>query len=156
MGMRSIAQKYQIPAKGVISKWVLQYKKYGAEGLVVQSGRRIYGGSFKVSVLNWLKQHRASLTETALNFGISEPSTVWLWQRKFESGGIDALFGREGRTSTMTPKKKSTKKKITSSQSELAKLREENELLKIENEYLKKLRALVQSQPNNEHKSSKN
>ena len=41
-------------------------------------------------------------------------------------------------------------------QTELERLREENELLQIENDYLKKLRALVQSQQDKEHKSSKN
>ncbi|EOR85616.1 transposase (orfA) of ISLsa2 (IS150 family) [Latilactobacillus sakei subsp. sakei LS25] len=40
-------------------------------------------------------------------------------------------------------------------QTELERLREENELLQIENEYLKKLRALVQEEEDNKHKSSK-
>lgn len=40
-------------------------------------------------------------------------------------------------------------------QTELERLREENELLQIENEYLKKLRALVQEEENNKRKSSK-
>nr|AAL54841.1 unknown [Latilactobacillus curvatus] len=40
-------------------------------------------------------------------------------------------------------------------QTELERLREEYELLQIENEYLKKLRALVQEEENNKRKSSK-
>ncbi|KRK79434.1 hypothetical protein FC08_GL000726 [Latilactobacillus curvatus JCM 1096 = DSM 20019] len=40
-------------------------------------------------------------------------------------------------------------------QTELERLREENELLQIENEYLKKLRALVQEEENNKRKLSK-
>ena len=40
-------------------------------------------------------------------------------------------------------------------QTELERLREENELLQTENEYLKKLRALVQEEENNKRKSSK-
>ncbi|CAI55205.1 Transposase (orfA) of ISLsa2 (C-terminal fragment), authentic frameshift [Latilactobacillus sakei subsp. sakei 23K] len=51
----------------------------------------------------------------------------------------------------MTADKQSKKRQ----QTELERLREENELLQIENEYLKKLRALVQEEEDNKRKSSK-
>ena len=53
--------------------------------------------------------------------------------------------------SNMSADKQSKKRQ----QTELERLREENELLQIENEYLKKLRALVQEEENNKRKSSK-
>ncbi len=53
--------------------------------------------------------------------------------------------------SNMSADKQSKKRQ----QTELERLREENELLQIENEYLKKLRALVQEEENNKRKLSK-
>lgn len=143
-GLADIAKKYGIASKENVRKWVQQYRTYGPNGLVPKQSITDYDGSFKLKVLKWLKQHRATLNETALKFDISEPSTIWQWQRLFDTGGIDALCRRRGRPTGMNNKKKTTKKRITKTDADFKKLQEENELLKIENEYLKKLRALIQ------------
>ncbi len=130
-----------------------QYQRFGVSGLEVRQSKKVYAGTFKVTVLNWMKTNQASLTETALNFDISSPAAVWQWQRTFENDGPDALFRNRGRSKIMSANKPGKK---TKQPDELARLRDENELLKIENDYLKKLKALAQSQADNEHKSSKN
>ena len=153
IGFDLLARKYGIKSNATISKWVNQYKMFGEEGLEVRRPKYIYDGSFKVNVLKWLKTNNASLLKTAIHFNISEPSTIWLWQRKFDADGIDALYSARGQPKIMSADKQEKNKK---KQTELERLREENELLQIENDYLKKLRALVQSQQDKEHKSSKN
>lgn len=153
LGYKLIAQKYHIKSDTTVMKWVKQYETLGLNGLSVKRPQKVYDGTFKLDVLNWLKLNKASLYETALHFYLSEPSTIWLWQRKMESEGPEALFKTRGRPTIMTAKKQSKK---DPKKSELERLKEENELLKIENDYLKKLRALVQSQPDKEHKSSQN
>lgn len=155
-GLTEIARKYGVASKENVYKWAQQYSTFGPDGLVSRRSNAEYDGSFKVKVLKWLKQHGATLNETALHFDISEPSTIWRWQRTFDTSGIEVLYRRRGRATGMTDKKKDTKKRSTKADTDLKKLQEENELLKIENEYLKKLRALIQSQPDDEHKSSKN
>ncbi|MCM3571511.1 hypothetical protein M3183_26490, partial [Neobacillus mesonae] len=80
-------------------------------------------------------------------------STIWTWERKFEEQGVEALFKRRGRPKQMTAKNKSNKKKVEES-SELEKVQRENRMLRIENEYLKKLRALMQ-EPENIDKSKR-
>lgn len=148
-GLRLIARKYGIKSKDTVLKWVKQYEKYGVIGLEIRSPKMVYDGSFKLNVLNWMKTNNAALTETALNFNISTPSTIWQWQRTLENEGRDALFRTRGRSKIMSADKQARKDKT---QTELERVKEENELLKIEVEYLKKLRALVQSQQDNEHK----
>lgn len=153
LGLKLIARKYQIKSYTTVNKWIRQYQHFGTEGLEVRRPGKVYDGSFKVNVLKWMKTNQASLTETALNFDISAPSTIWQWQRSFERNGVDALYRGKGQPKLMPTNKQNKKVK---KQSELEHLREENELLKIENEYLKKLKALVRSQQDDEHKSSKN
>jgi transposase-like protein len=100
-----------------------------------------------------LKTEHASLTQAALHFNLSEPSTIHQWQRIFETEGVEALFRSRGRDPIMTGDKQTKREK---SLSELEKLKEENELLRIENEYLKKLKALVHDHQKPKPKSSRN
>jgi transposase len=100
-----------------------------------------------------MNTNRASLTETALHFNISTSSTILSWKRKFKENGVEALFNRRGRPELM--KTNSERKKGRKEEpSELEKLQQENRLLRIENEYLKKLRALMQ-EPEDTDKSNR-
>jgi transposase len=102
IGSKLLAKKYGIGSHQTILDWVNRYKEYGGSAFDVRSPKYDYDGNFKLQVLKWMKSNRASLTETALHFDISTPSTVWTWQRKFEKGGVEALFRRRGRSKQMT------------------------------------------------------
>jgi transposase len=149
----SLAKKYGIGSHRTILNWVNQFKEYGGSSFDIRSPKFDYDGNFKLEVLEWKKRNRASLPETALHFDISAPSTIWAWERKLEEKGIEALFMRRGRAKHMTtsPDHKQGKKEEPS---ELEKLKRENRLLKIENEYLKKLKALMQ-EPDDTDKSKR-
>lgn len=142
-GSIELAKKYGIGSHQTILDWVNRYKKFGDKAFDVRSPKDVYDGQFKLEVLEWMKRNRASLPETALHFNISTSSTIWSWQRTFEEEGVEALFKRRGRPKQMTAKHDDQQGKNEES-SELEKLKRENRLLKIENEYLKKLRALIQ------------
>jgi transposase len=142
-GTHELAKKYGISSHTTILNWVNQYKKYGDKAFEVRSPKDVYDGKFKLEVLEWMESNSASLPETALHFNISAPSTIWTWKRVFEEKGVEALFKRRGRPNQMTPKEKQHKGE-NEEPSELEKLQHENRLLRIENEYLKKLKALIQ------------
>ena len=55
--------------------------KYGIDGLKVRYPKYDYDGNFKLNVLNWRKDI-SFLSETALQFDISNPGTIATWQRK--------------------------------------------------------------------------
>ncbi|WP_046039653.1 helix-turn-helix domain-containing protein, partial [Lactiplantibacillus plantarum] len=106
-----------------------------------------YSSEFKIEVLNWKQQHKASLPETALHFNLSSPSTIWQWQRKFDLEGLSRLNRVRGNPKTMSKHKKVTKPTTAQIQArhdkdELKQLKQENKMLRIENEFLKKLDAL--------------
>lgn len=152
-GTRELAKKYGICSHTTLLNWVNRYKKYGDKAFNVRSTKDVYDGSFKLEVLEWMRRNRASLPETSLHFNISTPSTIWFWERKFEEKGVEALFNRRGRPEDMKANHEPKKEK-KEEDSELEKLQRENRMLRIENEYLKKLRALIQ-EPGDTDKSKR-
>ena len=142
-GSKELAKKYGIGSHQTILNWVNHYKKYGDKAFDVRSPQDVYDGKFKLEVLEWMGRNRASLRETSLHFDITTPSTILSWKRKFEEKGVEALFKRRGRPIQMVAKNDRQQGKKEES-SELEELKHENRMLRIENEYLKKLKALIQ------------
>ncbi len=140
-GTHELAKKYGIKSNHSILNWVNQYQKYGKQALEVRSSKRVYDGKFKMEVLEWMWSNRASLSESALHFNISSASSIWFWERKYKEKGVEALFNMRGR-----PKDMITKHKLNKGEQEdpIEILQHENRMLRIENEYLKKLKALIQ------------
>ena len=145
-GIRYIGKKYGVRIN-LIGYWNLLYKQHGVEGLAIKHGT--YTGEFKESVLEYMKQNHLSLNQTASHFKIPAVSTVINWRNLVEKEGRSSLYEeRRGRQTTMTPKKKKTEKPLDPNSIEA--LLEENEQLRMENAYLKKLRALVQQRQDQE------
>ena len=89
-----------------------------------------------------------SIRETAAVFNIPAPSTVYQWLRKLGNGGLDALNPKKkGRPSMKNDNQKNKKKPETTKtvKGSIKSLQAENERLRMENAYLKKLNALVQN-----------
>ena len=138
LGYHLLAKKYQIPSPSPIKAWVRQYKQNGKSGLEPKE-KQEYTGEFKLNVLNYMKTTGASYSQTAIHFGISETGTIANWNATFLKDGIEALFRPKGRPQNLMTKSKASKptKTLTREQQ----LEEENRLLRIENEYLKKCHA---------------
>jgi transposase len=93
-----------------------------------------------MDVINYIKETGASTEAASAVFNIPSSSTVWNWLHLFETQGIDALQPKKKGRPSM---KKETKKSPLVEDTEEA-LRAENERLRMENAYLKKLHALIQ------------
>lgn len=150
-GTVELAKKYGIGSHTTILNWINRFQKYGDKAFNVGISKSDYDGNFKLKVLEWMKNNKASLSETSLHFNISMPSTVYAWERKFEEEGVEALFKKRGRPKDMKPTRDRNQGTEQES-SEIEKLQRENRMLRIENEYLKKLKALIQ-EPVNTDKS---
>ena len=83
-------------------------------------------------------------------FGITNKGTICAWRKKYITGGTEALFQKQGRRSKM-PKKSLIPNKPREEWTK----DEELAYLRMENEYLKKLNALIQEDKQRE-KDSKN
>ena len=110
---------------------------------------RTYSGEFKAHVVEYMHQTPTSVRQAAAIFGVPTPSTVSKWERIYYEEGKEALFEeRRGRKNSMPDKKKATPKK--KDVNENADLQKEVQYLRMENEYLKKLIALVQEREKSE------
>jgi transposase len=123
----------------VVRNWVKQYEHNGVEAF--RKSYTSYSAQFKLDVLNYMNQFGTSPNETAAIFQITSPALIRKWRIQFHSSGIDALQSKKKGRPTV---KKEPKKGIPVEGSVEA-LREEVERLRMENAYLKKLNALVQS-----------
>ena len=140
IGYKTLAQEYSIGSKADIQKWVLAYKAHGIAGLCTTHGT--YTGDFKVSVVEYMYTHKTSIRDTAAFFNIPSPESVRRWERIYYEYGKEALYEeRRGRATKMgTKRPRKSKKNLETNEDLLA----EVQRLRMENEYLKKLNALVQ------------
>lgn len=144
----SLARKYGIGSKATVSIWIQRFERFGIKGLQPKAMDLEYTSQFKVDVLNWRKQNQASLPVTALHFNLSSPSTIWQWEKRFETLGIKGLERKRGNSKNMAKHKNENAKPVvqkdnSTTKDTLKQLQKENQMLKIENEYLKKLEALA-------------
>jgi transposase len=146
-GYRALSRRHGMANRSLLERWVAAYQVHGDAGLSKKRSR--YGADFKLSVLQHMWENRLSITETAARFDIRRHSTVGAWERAYREGGIRAL----------TPAPIKPVKKIAIAPTEPAvpagedkrsreELLAELEYLRMENAYLKKLKALVQARQN--------
>lgn len=148
-GFKTLAAKYGI-GYSQIKRWVKLYRKGGAEYLA--NAKRTYGGDFKVHVVEYMHQHSMSHVQTAAHFGIQSDPTVAKWERIYYEEGKEALYEeRRGRSRNMTGKKQGRPPKKDVNENE--DLLKEVQRLRMENEYLKKLIALVQERERSEQET---
>lgn len=143
LGYKLLAEKHGIKSHKQIINWVKNYERFGKEGLMRKKQNKTYSVQFKLDVLSFMKRTGASVLETALEFGLTNPSMITSWKKAFFEGGTESLNRRKGRP-PMPDKANNKRNKNIKENNEMTyeqKLERENELLRLEVEYLKKLRA---------------
>ena len=142
------AKHFNIPSPTAVKKWVKGYEEHGPKGLL-KNKKSSYSGDFKIHVIEYMHKNHLSLTETASHFNLSGANRVAKWERIYYEKGPQGLYiDRRGRPRNMSskPKKKKLDKEVEED------LIAENQRLRMENEYLKKLNALVQERIKRENK----
>ena len=126
-----------------IEEWVRIYELHGIDGL-----------KHKLVSRNWTPEERYELVaqvltgeaigSTAAKAGINS-GLLYQWVRKYKMYGYDGLELKKGRKpkGPVMSKEDKLKELTKSEKEELILLRKQNEYLKAENAYLKKLRALI-------------
>ena len=117
-----------------VLKWnVRMYQIHGEKGL--SSHTYDWSAEQKYEVLKYKQENQLSFIETGVLLGIKD-STIWTWEKRYLENGIEGLENKKkGRKPRIAkPKPPKTREE---------ELLERIEDLEIENEYLKKLNALV-------------
>ena len=137
-----------------VRAWTQAYEDLGVEGL-----------RHKEENKNWTPEERFELVAKVLA-GNSAKSVaksahisdglLWQWVYRYRKNGMDGLQLRKGRKSSMPKKNNKLNTKLTKTEKEeLILLREKARYLEMENEYLKKLDALVTKREAAEAKAKK-
>ena len=110
-----------------------------------------YSAEFKISVIMDMREKHMGYKETARKYGLVKSSmggaicTLHRWERIYlEEGAAGLMEERRGRKSACRPRKKPLEKSVEEDLiAENQRLKERIEYLEAENEYIKKLDALV-------------
>src|SRR5690625_891525 len=145
LGYRLLAKKYDIPNKSPIQKWVNSYNALGEDGLRNKRSKTVYSVQFKLNVLNFMKQTGASYRDTAIEFKMNNSSLIANWKRTFLNEGIEGLIENPKGRPSMSGKRKAKSVKQEKEMSREEQLECEIELLRLENAYLKKLKAFQEN-----------
>ena len=146
-GYEITANHFNISSATSVKEWVRKYKENGSYGLL-KNLKSSYSGDFKQNVIKYMHDNHLSATETAIKFNLANHVIVQKWERIYYEEGPQALYEEHrGRKKNMSSKQK---KKLSKEVEE--DLIAENQRLRMENEYLKKLNALVQERIKRENK----
>jgi transposase len=126
--------------------WTALYLKHGREALAPRDGCAVHSEAFKMEVLHYRWKTGASYFLTAVEFNLGSVATVPKWEKQLQGNEAKTSF-IPGKGTENMPHKKSAK---DMSPKEMEK---ELEFLRMENAYLKKLRALVQEREAAEKKT---
>jgi len=137
--------------KSDVLKWCSLYENHGWE--ILKNGGASYDGVFKVMVVEYMHSNHLSCRSTAAHFGIKSAVSVGKWERIYYEEGPEGLLRKKPRG---RPPKGMGKKKPVSQKKEISEETKEDliaevQRLRMENEYLKKLRALVQERIDREN-----
>jgi transposase len=137
--------------QATIRRWVKRFELHGVRGL--RKKHSVYDEHFRLRVLRRMWREQLSYSQAIALFDIrGSPSVVARWEHLYHQGGVQALKPKpRGRPKSMRPAKRPVKPVAVSDPQAQAlhDLRQENEHLRAEVAYLKKLEALVRA-----HKAS--
>ncbi|WP_338993544.1 IS3 family transposase [Fusobacterium animalis] len=128
-------------------------KKHGYN-ILREDKNRVYSKDFKLQAINRILINHESINSVAIDIGLTSSGILDNWLSKFKENGYNVVEKKKGRKPKAMTKPKENNKEL-SEKEKIKKLEEENLYLKAENEYLKKLRALVQERELKEKKKLK-
>ena len=140
-GAKLLARRWSVPEEK-IRTWVSRYRLHGIDGL--RPKRSAYSSEFKQQVLCHQDRERLSSRRVAAIYDIRNPNQIVVWRRSLAEGGAQAL------ENNMTiPRMKLERGNLepprTAIPDSADALREENERLRAEVAYLKKVHALIRA-----------
>lgn len=142
LSQRAAAKKYEIPQPRTIGSWIKAYTESGEVkstprgSVYTMTKGRSTTWRERIDIVLYCLAHNRDYKQTADVHKVSYQQ-IYQWIQKYDSGGEDALKDNRGRTKSLDELTPEEKMKL-----EYRKLQAENERLRAENAFLKKLEEL--------------
>ena len=147
MSISSISKKYNKRTSGVT--YLIRLIDIHGFDILKTSKNKIYSKFFKQDAIERVLLNAEPIWRVALDIGLPSDGMLHTWISKYKENGYNIVERKRGRsTMTKVPKKKENETK----DEKIERLEKENEYLKAELEYSKKLRAVVQARKNQQQK----
>jgi transposase len=142
LGLRQVAQRHGLNVAS-LRFWAAAYRVHGARGVLTKD-RKFYSAAFKLSVLQRIHSEKLSCRQAAALFDIRRRDMIAVWQRAYEIGGVAALHPPTGaRRTAMAKQSRAGADKLQDERRTRKQLLDELHQLRMENAYLKQLKALA-------------
>ena len=145
LGYGTIAKKYNV-RHSTIQTIYHSYESHGIEGIKHPAKNMKYPPEIKLEIIKRVFEGEPK-TGLAAEYNLYGAGTIVSWMKKYEELGYNGLEGKQGRPRGRPKIRTKEEKKNTpltkSEREEFNELKKKLEYLEMENEYLKKLDALV-------------
>ena len=144
-GLKRVAARHNVDVSS-LRKWIAAYQAHGEEGLRTRTSRVRYSAEFKGAVVERMRREGLSFRQVAALANVRNFNIIAVWERQYDDGSLAAGRSRPATSTLRMPKPSTSKKKPAADEDRSREdLLAEVEQLRMENEYLKKLDALVQA-----------
>lgn len=141
-GAKLLARRWSLPEEK-IRTWVSHYRLHGVDGL--RPKRSTYSAQFKLQVLSHQDREQLSSRQIAAIYDIRNLNQVVVWRRYLDQGCLQALQNEAEDRPQMKPERSGAPPSGVVDTDATQILQKENERLRAEVAYLKKLQALIRS-----------
>lgn len=139
--IKSLALNFNINIHNI--EYLIRLLNRHGYSILRNNKNRYYSKEFKEMTINRVLINNESITSVAIDVGLSSEGSLINWIKKYKENCYNVIEKKKGRKSkTMTKIKKA--KNSSTAEEKIKDLEREILYLKAENEYLKKLDALVQ------------
>ena len=144
----SLSKQYGIAESGI--RYLIKLIDKHGEDILRKNKNNYYHPEQKLEIINKVLIQKQSVKSTAIEYGLLSQGMLVNWIKSYRENGYTTVEKKRGRTSTM---EKVTKAIDPNDKDIIIKAKDEEILrLRAENEYLKKLRAVVQARKNQQPK----
>ncbi len=139
--IKSLALNFNINIHNI--EYLIRLLNRHGYSILRNNKNRYYSKEFKEMTINRVLINNESITSVAIDVGLSSEGILINWIKKYKENCYNVIEKKKGRKSKTMTKIKKTKNSSTAEE-KIKDLEREILYLKAENEYLKKLDALVQ------------